>query len=91
MAVATAEPNTDRSTAFDRYARYIAESKTTLWGRVVSIIALAGEHGITDSEGARRLNMTYATYARRRRELRQMGLVVDSGEVRNGRTVWTMK
>ena len=75
-------------------ARRIAGIAPTLRLQVLAAIREAGLCGLTDAEGVARLGLLAQTYTPRRRELAQLGAVVDSGRRRktpSGRAaiVWT--
>lgn len=68
----------------------------TMRKSVLDAITAAGVDGLTDDEGAKLLEMNPSTYRPRRGELDELGLIVQSGEVRataSGRraVVWVVK
>jgi hypothetical protein len=66
----------------DTAARCISACAGTLRSKVLGWIISRGEHGGTDDEGEAALGIRCQTWTPRRRELVQLGLVVDSGRRR---------
>lgn len=66
----------------DRAALMIAEHAPSLRERILATIRESGPKGLTDDEGEAMLGIIAQTYTPRRGELRQMGLIRDSGERR---------